>query len=375
MAVLKNQKIKKRGKVVSFPHDFESGIKPENVSKRYVKKKIAGKKGNFKKGKNRGMAIRGFLSSRSIFAVSFTLICALLIVLISVLAVDLGAGIPGKIVLPEDIDIEMMLSSPDEYESGGTERIMEVPEPRILSSVNAAEYRIKKGDILSRIARKYNLSLSTIISFNKISDVRRIRIGSTIQIPDMDGLIYEIRNKDTLSGIAGSFDVSKNDIIDANNLESSVIIPGSKLFIPGAKMSSFDIKKALGELFIFPAYGRITDRFGPRKDPFTGKKSFHYGLDIANYTGTTIKAAMAGKIIKVDYSYLYGKYIVISHKGDYQTLYAHLNKVIVRKGDWVYQGQKIGEMGNTGRSTGTHLHFSLYKNKGRKALDPQRYLK
>ena len=98
----------------------------------------------------------------------------------------------------------------------------------------------------------------------------------------------------------------------------------------------------------------------------------HYGIDIANKTGTAVKATLDGDVLKCGRSLVYGKYIIIRHSGGYQSLYAHLDKYLVRKGQNVSQGEIIGELGNTGRSTGPHLHFSIYKNQ--KPVDPVKQL-
>lgn len=154
-----------------------------------------------------------------------------------------------------------------------------------------------------------------------------------------------------------------NSILDANDLESEIIEPGTSIFIPGARISDYEYKKATGTLFIYPTRGRLTSPFGYRTDPFTGTRRMHYGIDLANRVGTPVRATMAGTVVVVaNHPQGYGKYIVIRHERGYQSLYGHLETILVRKGQRVSQGQKIGLMGSTGRSTGPHLHFSLYKN-------------
>lgn len=232
----------------------------------------------------------------------------------------------------------------------------------LLKPISLRQYKIKDGDALSKIAKEYNVSLGTLISYNDIRDAKRIKTGAIIKIPDINGVPYKIRKGDSLSIIAKRFNVKLNDILDSNNLDTAVIKPGQEIFIPGAAMSKFDLKKALGELFIYPAFGKLTSGFGYRNDPFTGLRRMHYGIDLANKPGTLIKSSMDGVVKVAGESKLYGKYVVVSHARGFQTLYAHLSKVSVKKSQRVSQGQKIGEMGSSGRSTGTHLHFSVYKN-------------
>ena len=111
-------------------------------------------------------------------------------------------------------------------------------------------------------------------------------------------------------------------------------------------------------------YTRVTSGFGSRKDPISGKQAFHGGTDLPAPKGTVIKAAAAGVVIKCEYHYSYGNYVMINH-GDmngksYMTLYAHQSKTAVKVGQTVEKGQTIGYVGSTGRSTGAHLHFEIW---------------
>ncbi|WP_044477351.1 M23 family metallopeptidase [Paenibacillus antibioticophila] len=118
---------------------------------------------------------------------------------------------------------------------------------------------------------------------------------------------------------------------------------------------------------------RITSNFGYRSDPFSGRAAFHAGIDIAGKTGDPIYAAGAGKVVTVASDSSHGKYIVIEHPEGLESWYLHLSKITVSEGDEVSKGQQIGKLGNTGRSTGPHLHFEILK-KG-KTIDPLPYLK
>jgi len=233
----------------------------------------------------------------------------------------------------------------------------------VVSTVSSFDYQVREGDTLSEISKAYNINVGTLISYNKIEDVRRIWVGANLKIPDTDGLPYIVRKGDSLESIASDHGIPLNNILDANNLDSEVISAGDQLFIPGAKISEYDYKKATGTLFLYPTSGRLSSPFGYRSDPFTGVRRMHYGVDLANRVGTTVKATMSGTVIVLgDQPLGYGKYIVIRHERGFQSLYGHLSKIVVRNGQRISQGQKIGEMGSSGRSTGPHLHFSLYKN-------------
>jgi murein DD-endopeptidase MepM/ murein hydrolase activator NlpD len=134
-----------------------------------------------------------------------------------------------------------------------------------------------------------------------------------------------------------------------------------------------DLRKALGELFVTPVMGRLTSPFGYRSDPFTGVRTFHTGIDIAAPTGTAVKATLDGKIATTGFSSVYGNYVIVTHGEGYQSLYAHLSSVSVKRGQRITQSAVIGRVGNTGYSTGSHLHFSVYKHG--KMIDPKSVLK
>ena len=108
---------------------------------------------------------------------------------------------------------------------------------------------------------------------------------------------------------------------------------------------------------------RISSGFGIRRDPFTGRRQFHSGIDYPGRRGTPIIATADGTIDKIDYNHRLGWYVRINHGYGLQTLYGHLNrKPHVKLGTRVKRGEKIGEMGRTGRSTAPHLHYSVIKN-------------
>jgi murein DD-endopeptidase MepM/ murein hydrolase activator NlpD len=224
-------------------------------------------------------------------------------------------------------------------------------------------YKVKRGDTVSQIALDYSVSMDAIIASNGISNVRVLREGETLRIPNMDGIPYTVKNGDSLSGISTAMGVPVEAILDANDLETDIINAGLTLFIPGARMNKEDLKLALGDLFIYPVKGaRLSSPFGWRNDPFTGVRRHHAAVDLSAPQGTPVWAAMAGKVSIVGNDLTYGNYIIITHSGGYQTMYAHLHTTSVKQNEQVAQGKQIGTVGTTGYSTGPHLHFAVYKN-------------
>jgi len=231
--------------------------------------------------------------------------------------------------------------------------------------VSYQNYKVQKGDTISGIAKKFGLTnISTLIAVNDIGNVRSLCAGQKLKIPSIDGITYKVKTGDSIASIAAKNNISQEAILDVNDLSSDILQAGQIIFLPGAKLDQKTLSLAMGDQFIYPikAAYRMSSAFGPRLDPITGKKSYHKGQDFACPTGTPIYASMGGTVIFSGESWLYGKHIIIDHGNGYQTLYAHMSKTIASKGTYVNQGTRIGLVGNTGYSTGPHLHFTVYKN-------------
>ncbi|MCK4591619.1 MAG: M23 family metallopeptidase, partial [Candidatus Latescibacteria bacterium] len=123
---------------------------------------------------------------------------------------------------------------------------------------------------------------------------------------------------------------------------------------------------------IIPAVGYLSSAFGWRRDPFTRRRRFHYGADISGQRGAPVYATADGRVKKIQYlPRSFGKLVIVTHGYGYETVYAHLSKITVNRGQKVKRGDKIGKMGNTGRSTGTHLHYEVRVNG--KPVNPLNY--
>ena len=249
-------------------------------------------------------------------------------------------------------------------------------EDFVSEPVTFKSYTVKSGDTIGSITYANGLrNTSTLIAVNKIDNVRLVREGQTLKIPSKDGIIHRVCQGDSLNSLSVKYHVSVEELLDVNDLENESLSVEQELFIPGAVLDSDTLRKAMGELFVYPitASWRLTSRFGPRKDPFTGVASSHTGIDMACPTGTPIRAAMSGTVVYAGWSNVFGNYVIINHGNGYQTLYGHMSKIIAKKGQSVDSSTKIGLVGSTGYSTGPHLHFTVYKNG--KLVDPLTLLK
>ncbi|MDR1862623.1 MAG: M23 family metallopeptidase [Treponema sp.] len=244
--------------------------------------------------------------------------------------------------------------------------ILGVPEPEEYSRPHLlafTSYKVKPGDIISSIAIETGLSQSTVISVNKIKNTRILQIGQTLRIPNQDGISYTVQKNDTLLSIAEKYKIDPEAVKTANELFSDALEVGSELFLPGARLGSVELQEINGDLFMWPTAGYITSLYGYRANPFGGgARQFHSGLDIGAPMGTPVKAAMAGRVSTAGYDKILGNYVVISHHSGYRTLYGHMSYIRIRAGAYVSAGQRIGDVGSTGLSTGPHLHFTVYKN-------------
>lgn len=234
-------------------------------------------------------------------------------------------------------------------------------------------YRIKKGDMIGVIAEEFNLTQDTLISVNNIRKTRLIQPGQYLKIPSMPGILYTVREDgETLGNIAQKYEISEDKCAQVNNLALEVALSaGTTLFLPDAEMDWVTRQEINGDLFQRPLKSRyyFSSYFGWRKNPFTGTRTYHGGIDMAANTGTAVYAALEGTVIEAGYNNTYGNYVVIRHHSGYQTLYGHLNSINTKRGRYVYTNTKIGTVGSTGMSTGPHLHFAVYKNG--KGVNPQ----
>ncbi len=235
--------------------------------------------------------------------------------------------------------------------------------------IEYSNYRVKSQETMESIAKKFGLKEDSIILCNNLKKKKELVAGDLLIIPNQDGREIKVLKNDSIYKIANRYGCEWEDIADINNLQSEKLLVGQKLFIPKSGMTKYEKDQYFGNYFVWPANSKyITSPFGPRTDPINGKKSFHSGLDIRGAVGDPTYVTKDGVVINTGVSRVYGNYIEVRHTNNLITKYAHLSKIDVKKGDSVTQGQVIGKIGNTSRSTGPHLHFEIRKNG--KLIDP-----
>lgn len=235
------------------------------------------------------------------------------------------------------------------------------------SGLSYAAYRVKQGDMIGFIAEDFGVTQDTIISVNNIRQSRLIQPGQYLKIPSMPGILYTVRNDgENLGEIAEKYEISLEKCALVNNLQQEVSLSaGTTLFLPDAELDWVTRQEINGDLFKRPIKkGRyyFSSYWGWRSSPFTGKRSFHGGIDMAASKGTAVYAALDGEVVETGFNATYGNYVIIKHHSGYRSLYAHLSEINTTRGRFVYTNTVIGKVGSTGLSTGPHLHFAVYKN-------------
>jgi len=226
------------------------------------------------------------------------------------------------------------------------------------------DYVVQPGDTLGGIADSYGISVKTILQANQLTSSSVLKVGQTLAILPVDGLVHAVRSGDTVSAIAQTYKADQDEIVKFNNLANKGdIYIGDVLIVPGGtiqKRSVVSVKQIpLAEnYFIYPTEGKIS-------------QGLHYynAIDIANKCGTPIYAAAAGIVQRAvgngTWNYGMGNHITILHNNGTVTYYGHLMTLFVKPGDRVSVGQNIALMGGrpgmagAGKSTGCHLHFQV----------------
>lgn len=214
-------------------------------------------------------------------------------------------------------------------------------------------YVVQSGDTVSGLAERFGISADTISWANDLNRNHTLKEGDSLIILPVSGALHLVGKNETLSHIARAYKVSEAAILSFNQIsDANEIYIGDVLIIPGGKqLTTPQISTqstVASSYFIRPTSGRITQGL------------HHYNaIDIANQCGTPIYAAAAGTVQRAGYISIGGNRVQILHPNGVVTYYGHLSEIWVKAGQSVAQGQQIGRMGTTGRSTGCHLHFDV----------------
>ncbi|WP_020614184.1 LysM peptidoglycan-binding domain-containing M23 family metallopeptidase [Sediminispirochaeta bajacaliforniensis] len=225
-------------------------------------------------------------------------------------------------------------------------------------------------DVFSLSAR-CSLPYDTLASLNRL-DGPSLLPDEPLLIPNQPGLFLATEAESDLEilSVAMLAKASEGMHIFIRNEDGSSC---PFLFFPEKRFNALQRAYFLGILFRLPVKRSIlTSSFGMRRDPFTGDQSFHHGIDLAVPEGTPVMPARSGIVEQIGYDSVLGNYVILSHEGGYETVYGHLKSINVQLKSPVRLDMIVGSVGNTGRSTGPHLHFEI--RFGGMARDPQNLL-
>ncbi len=233
------------------------------------------------------------------------------------------------------------------------------------SNGEISTYVVREDDSLSQIAHMFGVSVNTILWANAITDRNTIRPGDTLVILPVSGVRHVVKTGDTLKSIASKYQGDVDDIIAYNQLGgASDIAPGDTVVIPGGEVAAPKPTAKPGKGVASSGAGGNSALINPVPGSRRTQGIHGYnGVDLGAAVGTPIRAAAGGTVILARgggaWNGGYGNYVVIKHANGTQTLYAHMSKVTVAAGAAVGQGQTIGYVGMTGKTTGAHVHFEV----------------
>jgi len=235
------------------------------------------------------------------------------------------------------------------------------------ADLTITEHTIAQKENFWKVAKRYGVNIDSIIGANQGMAKLSAAAGQKIRVPNQRGVIHMIEAGENADTIATLYRVPVASITALNNLQPNhIFVPGLVLFIPRAKpvrlSEDMTAQYNLRGIFGSPLPGRITSGMGMRKHPVGGFRGRHTGIDLAASPGTRIDAAAAGTVLQTGEGEYLGKFVILSHKDSYTTLYGHCSQILTTAGKSVKKGQIIAKVGNTGRTTGPHLHFEIRKN-------------
>ncbi len=254
---------------------------------------------------------------------------------------------------------------------------------RSSSAGRISTYTVREGDSLSAIADMFDVSMNTILWANNLSSKGGVQPGMTLVILPVSGIRHTVASGDTLASLAKKYSSDTEEIASFNGMSSvDDLVKGNVVIIPGGELAAAPVAKAKtvattkakatssiktgGSMGSVKGTGNTSD--GSFSSSFAnpapaGRVSQGWnGVDIAAPSGSPIYAAAGGTVIVSrvgGWNGGYGNYVVIDHGNGVQTLYAHMSTDDVSVGETVSRGQNIGTVGNTGQSTGYHLHFEV----------------
>lgn len=231
------------------------------------------------------------------------------------------------------------------------------------SELRLSFYRIKVPENMdfiwfsSRLSPVYKDTISTL---NRLSSADEKIAGKILLVPSFSGLFIPEKPKSSWEQLLYKEFITRCSLTNTKTFD----IDGQRFyFFERERFSSTISLFFLDTNMVSPLKSSVlTSDFGYRVSPISGKWNFHSGIDLASPEGTDVFACKSGEVSQTGYNLTYGNYIIIAHYNSMTSVYAHLSKILIEKGQKINTGTLIGKVGSTGASTGPHLHFELRKN-------------
>jgi len=224
-------------------------------------------------------------------------------------------------------------------------------------------YEVQAGDTLGGIAAKFGLKMSTLYWANKLTSTDMLHPGQVLKIPPADGVLYTVREGDTIEAIAKTFKADAADIVSFNDLAGDVVVIGETILVPDGRGAAIPGSTSTGSVGVCRSCsfkGRMTWPVDGSYFISQHYWSGHRAIDIASRYGTPVVAAVSGKVIQTGWVGNGGYAIWVSNGNGMWTTYNHLSYIGVSEGQYVTRGQVIARVGSSGHSTGPHLHFEVW---------------
>jgi murein DD-endopeptidase MepM/ murein hydrolase activator NlpD len=222
---------------------------------------------------------------------------------------------------------------------------------------------VRPGDTIIGIAERLGMNPDTVSSLNRSNGrgVHNVVVGERILVPNQDGIPLVVRGN--LDELCQQHDLDPEEVLAVNGRTRADLAGTVTLFFPGVQHEGYALSLSLGTAVTSPLGSWWqTSSYGRRADPFTGAASRHQGVDLAAPLGSAVRSVSDGTVSVVAYNSVLGNYAMVRSPLNRTFVYGHMERVFVSAGARVGQGERIGTIGMTGKTTGPHLHFEVREN-------------
>ncbi|OQY42200.1 MAG: hypothetical protein B6227_02885 [Fusobacteriia bacterium 4572_74] len=245
----------------------------------------------------------------------------------------------------------------------------------LISCSNSKYYTVKKGDTLYSISKKKDVPISELKGINNLENNLLYPNQKIYFKPSKNykGSYHIVRFGDTLYSISKKYDVKVDSLKKINDLNSNILYNGNKIYL-GKMVNKKNIDYNSNSIITYKNNSKsstlknfgqplkimsVTSPYGYRDHPVLGRRILHTGVDLKACINTPVYSPYSGLVIYAGWMNGYGKIIIINNGNNYETRFAHLNRILVKKGQRVTKGKVIAKSGKTGRVTGPHLHYEI----------------